>query len=192
MRQRADAAAGCRHIRVDFSPEVTLQCRYNIGFFWPYFGVFMDFQTGPATKAEIAAIAELEHAAFGEHCYPSFLFRQAFDLWPELLWCVRDNQQVLAYLLAAPMLHRPKVLNIMSVAVAPSQQGKGVGQLLVQSFCQSQQQNVDIFWLTVDPQNQSAQRLYQRLGFTIARYEEDYYHPGEPRLVMELDLTNKT
>ena len=152
----------------------------------------MNFRTGPATKAEIAAIAELEQAAFGEPCYPVFLFRQAYDLWPELLWCVRDDNHVLAYLLAAPMLHRPKVLNIMSVAVAPTQQGKGLGQLLVSSFCQSQQENFELFWLTVDPKNSSAQRLYQRLGFTIARYEEDYYHAGEPRLVMELDLTHKS
>jgi ribosomal protein S18 acetylase RimI-like enzyme len=152
----------------------------------------MNFQTGPATKAEIAQIAELEKIAFGEPCYPAFLFRQAYDLWPELLWCVRDEQQVVAYLLAAPMLHRSKVLNIMSVAVAPVQQGRGVGKLLVRSFCQSQQQKVDLFWLTVDPHNQSAQRLYQSLGFRVASYEDDYYHAGEPRLVMELELTNKS
>ncbi len=152
----------------------------------------MNFHTGPATKAEIAAIAELERTAFGEPCYPTFLFRQAYDLWPELLWCVRLECKVVGYLLAAPMLHRPKVLNIMSVAVAPSQQGNGIGQLLVRSFCQSQSAYTDLFWLTVDPQNLGALHLYQRLGFTIARHEDDYYHAGEPRLVMELDLSNKS
>lgn len=152
----------------------------------------MNFQTGPATKAELAAIAALEHDAFGEHCYPTFLFRQAYDLWPELLWIVRNESEVLAYLLAAPMLNRPRVLNIMSVAVAPSHQGKGIGQVLVSSFCQSQQKQFDLFWLTVDPQNHGAQRLYQRLGFTVVRYEDDYYQLGEPRLVMELVLTHKS
>ena len=147
---------------------------------------------GEADKADIRAIAALESAAFGEPCYPVFLFRQAYDLWPELLWCVKEQQQVIAYLLAAPMLNQPKVLNIMSVAVAPNHQGRGIGQLLVSRFCQSQQARAQSLWLTVDPQNIPAQRLYKRLGFVVTRHEDDYYHHGEARLVMELVLPLKS
>lgn len=149
----------------------------------------MSFSTGPAQLQDIAALAALEKSAFGEPCYPQFFFRQAYDLWPQYLWCVKDHNQLAGYqlagyLLAAPMLNQQGVVNIMSVAIAPRYQGMGIGRLLVSSFLASQPQ-IDKFWLTVDPQNVAAQRLYQKLGFSVAKTENDYYHLGESRWLME-------
>lgn len=146
----------------------------------------MTISTGPAQLQDIAALAALEKSAFGEPCYPQFFFRQAFDLWPQYLWCLKENNQLAGYLLAAPMLNQAGVVNIMSVAIAPGYQGKGIGHLLVSSFLASQA-HIERFWLTVDPKNVAAQRLYQKLGFSVAKTENDYYHQGESRWLMELN-----
>ena len=143
----------------------------------------LPIQCGPVQLAELAAVTALELSAFAPPVYPNFFFRQAFDLWPNLFWVARAEQGVLAYLIAAPAAATSQELSLLSLAVSPVAQGQGVGKTLLQQFLCSLVAGQQI-WLTVDPANKAALRLYQQFDFHVVRQEQAYYGEGYHRLVL--------
>ncbi|MDP5292694.1 N-acetyltransferase [Oceanimonas sp. CHS3-5] len=136
-----------------------------------------------ATRADLAAVYGLECDAFGEHGYPDFFLRQAWDLWPGSLLVAEEKSELLGYVLAG----RGEATGegwILSLAVAPAARGQGLGRQLLQAAVNAlESQGCRKIKLTVLPDNPALQ-LYRRLGFAEAGREEDYFGPGEPRLVM--------
>ena len=61
--------------------------------------------------------------------------------------------------------------SLMSIAVAPSEEGKGTGQALVRAFCDAlARKGIAAVCLTTDrDENDRTNRFYQRLGFTLGR-----------------------
>lgn len=139
-----------------------------------------------ATKADLAEVYQLEYVAFGEHGYPDFFLRQAWDLWPGSLLVAESERELQGYVLAG----RGEKVNegwILSLAVAPAARGRGLGRQLLQAAVTAlEEQGCARIKLTVLPDNPALQ-LYQRLGFAEAGRENDYFGPGEPRLVMVRD-----
>jgi len=136
------------------------------------------------SREELPAVVALEQTAFAPPVYPVFFFRQAYDLWPELFWVARHNTEVVGYLLAAPAAANPHEFSLLSLAIAPQAQGKGVGKALLRAFLSTMTDGQQI-WLTVDPANQAALRLYQQFDFQLVREEQDYYGVGYHRLVLQ-------
>lgn len=143
----------------------------------------LPIQCGPVQLSELAAVTALEHAAFEPPVYPVFFFRQAYDLWPKLFWVARSERGILGYLLAAPVAANPDELSLLSLAIAPVAQGQGVGKRLLQQFLSNLTAGQQI-WLTVDPANKAALRLYQQFDFHVVRQEQAYYGEGYHRLVL--------
>lgn len=154
-----------------------------------------------ASKNDLDAVAKIEHALFGHHGYPAFFFRQAFDCWGSGFYVVKsdveksradedhlsitvEQNEVLGYLLLAPSdegVH--KKAWILSVGVSESAQGKGVGQALLKHACEQSAQYQQVF-LTVDPDNIGACKLYESLGFELSHLEQNYFEAEDSRLVM--------
>ncbi|WP_019934336.1 GNAT family N-acetyltransferase [Oceanimonas smirnovii] len=136
-----------------------------------------------ATKADLAEVYQLECVAFGEHGYPYFFLRQAWDLWPGSLLVAESERELQGYVLAG----RGEKVNegwILSLAVAPAARGRGLGRQLLQAAVTAlEERGCARIKLTVLPDNPALQ-LYQSLGFVEAGRENDYFGPGEPRLVM--------
>ncbi|WP_031565619.1 GNAT family N-acetyltransferase [Rheinheimera texasensis] len=149
---------------------------------------------GPVLKQELAAVAALEEAAFPPPVYPVFFFRQAYDLWPQLFWVARRGDEILAYLICGPELSNRQRLSLMSFAVDPKTQGQGIGKALLQAFMQQLPEiapDVSQLWLTADPDNAAALRLYQQHGFVQTAEEPDYYGSGYRRLVLTAQTGGK-
>lgn len=138
----------------------------------------------PVEKSELAQVNALEEAAFAPPVYPVFFFRQAYDLWPQWFWVATDGEAVKAYLIAAPAADNPKALSLLSLAVSPLAQGQGVGKMLLAQFLSSLPADY-LIWLTVDPTNQAALKLYQQFDFHVVREEAAYYGAGYHRLVLK-------
>lgn len=138
----------------------------------------------PATLADLHAVTVLEQQVFETAVYPDFFFRQAHDLWPDLLLLAWQEQQLLGYLLAAPGQQGLQSLGILSLAVIERSRGLGVGKLLLNYLIQQRPAATRQFWLTVAPDNLSALRLYENLGFIRQKFSEDYYGKGEARWVL--------
>ncbi|WP_344953291.1 N-acetyltransferase [Zobellella aerophila] len=126
----------------------------------------------------------LEQAAFGEHGYPDFFFRQALDLWPELLLVAESPGGELAGYCLGGVGTVPGQGWVLSLAVADAYRGAGIaGALLQRLFTGMAQAGCRQWRLTVAPES-PAVRLYQRLGFEQEQRVPDYFGPGQSRLVL--------
>lgn len=66
---------------------------------------------------------------------------------------------------------------LLTVAVAPSQRGTGIGTRLVRTFlAQARQRGAESAFLEVSEANSAARALYAACGFEIAGRRRNYYH----------------
>lgn len=140
-----------------------------------------------AGKPDLLKLHALELDAFGEPAYPIFLFRQAMDLWPQLLWVASQGDDLLAYVLLAPAAANPHELSLMSFGIASQAQGQGLGKRLlahIQTELMRYDPQLQQVWLTVKPSHTAAVRLYQNAGFVETAREFDYYGPDTDRMVL--------
>lgn len=86
---------------------------------------------------------------------------------------VNESNNVVGYFYAQNIVGEVTLLNI---AVDPSQQGKGVGRILMDYFLEvCEQNNAESAWLEVRESNQVAHSLYQSIGFNEVDRRRDYY-----------------
>ncbi|MCS3461069.1 GNAT family N-acetyltransferase [Aeromonas sp. BIGb0445] len=140
-----------------------------------------------ATPADMHAIWQIESQVFGDAVYPDFFFRQAMDLWPELLLVAEREGQLLGYGLGGVGQHRTQGW-LLSLAVLPQARGLGLAKAIIDSLEQALlAQGCLQVRLTVDPAN-PARRLYERLGYRELALEPAYFGPGEDRCLLEHQL----
>ncbi|EPR7481676.1 MULTISPECIES: GNAT family N-acetyltransferase [Vibrio] len=137
-----------------------------------------------AQKEDLFAIYKLENTLFGEHAYPQFFFRQAFDCWGESLLVAKEGEQVAGYILLTTSTNAHQYW-IMSLAVDIQHRGKGIARSLLENVIEPLTLGSSVK-LTVDPKNQPALSLYLSLGFKTLEEEAHYFGDEESRLVMEL------
>ncbi|SMY15546.1 GNAT family N-acetyltransferase [Photobacterium aquimaris] len=139
-----------------------------------------------AKKEDVQAVYQLEKRLFGDHCYPDFFIRQAYDCWPAGLFVARKFGEVVGYVLCAPQFtNEASVASegwILALAVDSSVQGQGVGRQLMQAAME-RLSGCEKLWLTVHPNNY-AKKLYQQLGFIEVEQENDYFGLDQPRVKM--------
>ncbi|MBW3566713.1 MAG: GNAT family N-acetyltransferase [Proteobacteria bacterium] len=138
-----------------------------------------------ATRSDMALLHAVETAVFPDTVYPAFFFRQAFDLWPELLHVAEDESGTVSGYAMGAASSVPGVAWLLSMAVHPAMQGKGAGRALLASmFDAMRAKNFTAVQLTVDPAN-PVLRLYKTSGFREIQQEDDYFQPGDRRIVMQ-------
>lgn len=83
-----------------------------------------------------------------------------------------------------------EVADVMTIAVPPAAQGKGVGGLLMDWLISSARRSgAEHLMLEVRADNVAAQRLYDKAGFSRLTVRRKYYQPGDvDALIMRLDL----
>ena len=140
-----------------------------------------------ATHADMHAIGRLDADIFGEDVYPPFFFRQAMDLWPDLLIVAEREGRLLGYALGGLGQDRSQGW-LLSLAVRPEARGFGLAERMMLQVEQGLTTlQVARVRLTVDPAN-PAQRLYLRLGYALLSEEAGYFGAGEDRLLLEKSL----
>jgi len=73
-----------------------------------------------------------------------------------------------------------EVADVMTVAVAPSAQGQGLGTVLMQWLtAQARRAGAEHLMLEVRADNAVAQRLYSTAGFAMLTVRRKYYQPGD-------------
>lgn len=78
---------------------------------------------------------------------------------------------------------------ILSLAVRPKYRQLGIGIGLMQTGLRDlTTEGAREVFLSVSPDNQGAIALYEKLGFTVDQWVEDYFGPGETRLLMKKSL----
>jgi len=144
-----------------------------------------------ARRNELTALSAIEAGVFQDAVYPSFFFRQAFDLWPELLWIAAGaDDEPRGYAMGA-VSNSAGVAWILSMAVSKPIRSKGYGKALVAALLDAMRAcGCTEVRLTVHPEN-AAIRIYERLGFHEISREADYFHSDDPRIVMQCRLAGR-
>lgn len=143
-------------------------------------------KTRPYRPEDLVAVAEVDNEAFGDYCYPSYFFRQAYDVFGDLLLVAEnEEEEIVAYLLGALQADSAGGW-ILSLAVRKAYRRQGVAEMLVKIIVDVLlSRGVSTVWLTVAPDNHAAIQLYLKLGFEQVSKGEDYFGPGEARILMK-------
>jgi ribosomal-protein-alanine N-acetyltransferase len=144
------------------------------------------------TWRDIPSLAALEPELFAD------------DAWSEQTWWAElAGRPRRAYVVAerlgtvvgyAGVDRGGEVADVMTVAVAPTAQGQGLGKLLLDWLvAQARRGGAEHLMLEVRADNAAAQRLYARAGFVMLTVRRRYYQPGNvDALIMRLCVEEAT
>ena len=138
------------------------------------------------TIEELDKVAEIDRNAFPEMSYPLFVLRQFFDICKGYFLVATDeNGDLAGYTLGNLDLNNKKGW-VLSLAVQKNQRSGGTGFQLTGSLIENLEKNgAQEIFLTVTPHNESAVRLYKKLGFQEIGTDSNYYCDGEERVLMK-------
>lgn len=143
----------------------------------------------PFRPDDLDETSAVDREAFGNDSYPTFFFRQAFDVFGDLLRVAEDeNKNIVGYTLGA---FQPSTTTgwILALAVRTHYRQMGVATLLTQDLLQVlREKGVRSVKLTVQPANNPAISLYRKIGFYELDKADEYFGYNEPRIVMQKDL----
>ena len=128
--------------------------------------------------SDIDELCELERELFPHDAWP------AATWWSELAGRPRreylvdaDEAGVTGY---AGLDHGGEVADVMTLAVAPRSQGRGLGGLLLAELVgRARRGGADYLMLEVRADNAAARHLYDRAGFEVLTTRRRYYQPGD-------------
>ena len=143
----------------------------------------MVIELAPMRWWHIAALMPLERALFAPAPWTERLF------WSELgqldtrhYLVALDDEEVVGY---AGLCDYPDEAFVQTMAVAPAAQGQGLGaRLLTALLEEASRRGQRTVALEVRADNQPAQRLYERHGFTRTGVRRGYYAGGVDALVL--------
>ena len=141
-----------------------------------------------ARKEDVAAISEIERAAFSDP-WSARSFRDALEHPAVYFGCARsDAGEVLGYVVAWFVADEGEIANL---AVAPAGWGVGIGRALLDAaLAEAKQRRIESVYLEVRDSNVRARRLYQSRGFEeVGRRTRYYRRPVEDAIVLRRTLT---
>jgi len=118
-----------------------------------------------ATEEDLDRVSLIESLSFGatwtRHCLKTALSDDIFLIY--------QQKNVVGYLIAC-LCEKGKRAEILRIAVHPDHRGKGIAkELLETSFRIFPEDTIEEVSLHVDSSNRSAVKLYEKLGFKIAK-----------------------
>lgn len=145
----------------------------------------------PLRRSDLPAVIVIEniahHTPWTEGMFFAALMHMNYHNWA----LVDKQDNILAY---AVQLVEPDVVNLMTIAVAPSLQGQGLGELLLrwlELFIMSRPQGPYVQLLEVRISNEKARSLYSKLGYEQIGVRKAYYETEggrEDALVLQKDI----
>lgn len=88
-------------------------------------------------------------------------------------WVMRLNGDLIGFFIVMPILDEAHLLNL---AIAPAQQGQGMGaRLLRHAMLSAKENGAASMLLEVRPSNTQALKLYRHFGFVQIGQRRDYY-----------------
>ena len=151
-----------------------------------------DICVRPAQPADFEQLHAVDVRVFGRLAYPYFTLRQLFDAFPECWLVAARPSGLVGYSLGMPSTDRSHAW-LFGLAVDPRYRRLGCGRLLTKETLNLLgTMRVENVSLTVEPANEPAIGLYREFGFSMTEHRQDYFGPGEDRLVMTRRIQQHT
>ena len=137
----------------------------------------------PPAQGDVTRLLEIEHMLFATDRIPRRSFRRFIQSRPaSMMICAEVDQVLVGYVLVLTP-QRSQIARLYSLAVDPSHQGLGLGKRLLEAIEPIlKQRGFRQFRLEVRPDNATAQRLYERLGFQRQDRLAGFYEDGADAL----------
>lgn len=140
--------------------------------------------------ADLDRILAIENLSFGEDAYDRELFVEFFGKCGEFFLVAERNRKVCGYIVTC-MRGRdaPSGAELVSVAVAPAERGKGAASALwTGTLRRLRRRRVPRISLMVKVTNQAAIEFYVKNGFTKVRVVRRYYEDGADAFLMAREV----
>ena len=142
---------------------------------------------GKAQGRDFLGIAELDRSAWLDNRNPEFIpdGEHVWRVWVDgaYVYIARDHTEIVGAILAFPT--RAGTLCVHKVIVDKQYRGRGIGTKLFQILLADVDSGANAAcYLTVDPANAAALKLYEKWGFTEKQYVAGYYRENEDRYVL--------
>jgi ribosomal-protein-alanine N-acetyltransferase len=135
---------------------------------------------------DLDRILEIEQASFGNDAYDRNLFADFFHECGGLFLVAEGRRGVCGYSVTCIRGVRAE---LVSIAVAPAQRGKGAASALLESTLRRlRRRGVARFGLIVRSTNHPARAFYEKYGFRRIRVVSGYYEDVEDGLSMTKEL----
>lgn len=143
-----------------------------------------------ATRADIPAIVALNEASMPETYQPAF-WTVHLNQYGDMLFVAKLGDKIIGYVMCREMMVRYiRTGLVVSIAVAKEYRGQDVGEkLMFEAHRAMRDRNIPMASLQVRKSNESAIRMYEKLGYSINMAIPQYYsNPEEDGWVMTLVL----
>lgn len=141
----------------------------------------------PLTTNDFATLASLERDVFGalgeELLCPHYL-RLCTEIFPESCFIAFADERPVGYLLS---FVNGRSACCTTLAVIPEFQKTRVAMHLIGAFVREVVDRVDECWFTVKPDNTAARSVHAMLGAREVEVRQDFYGPGDERIVSRID-----
>ncbi len=145
------------------------------------------YQVRTLTTDDFPSLVQLERDVFGalgeDVLCPHYL-RVCTEIFPDTCFLALDDDRPVGYLLS---FVKERQAWCTTLAIREEYQRKRLTAMLIGSFVRTILERVDVCWFTVKEDNTAARALHHMLGAVEVDRRQDFYGPGDERIVACID-----
>ncbi|HEX9241726.1 MAG TPA: GNAT family N-acetyltransferase [Anaeromyxobacter sp.] len=144
-------------------------------------------QIRPLRSEDFTEIMRLEEEVFarcGESVLGAYYVRLCCEFFPESCYVAEEDGRLVGYVLS---FVKGDEAYCTTLGVAPELQGTRVAIQLLRALIAALAPRVDSVWFTVKEDNDAARALHRALGARDVGFRDDFYGPGDRRLVSRIE-----